>query len=165
MNTWENLLNPDEIADTVSYYNEKVGQSRHVDAATAVSVVSRAFNYYDYLDDEGRADAIRYDLQSFCEYATTAFNVEDELKFSDRYVGLLASGHPKSPKAKKDLVVEWISGAPELNLSGRNAIVAALSPDAHPETVRHAHVRLTVMAQSGLLSEQTMSLLEKALTS
>lgn len=164
MSNWDSVIHPGEVADTVNYFNEKVGSSRHVKSATAISVVAQAFNYYDYLEGEEKADAIRYDLQSFCEYATTAFNQGRELQFSDRYSSLLASGHPYSPKLDKVELAEWISGAPELDARGKTAIVAALSPEAHSETVRHAYVRLTVMAQSGMLSRETMSLLEKALS-
>ena len=165
MATWDSYVTPEEVADTVSYYNEKVGESRHVDATTAISVVTQAFNYYNYLEDEERADAIRYDLQTFCEYATTAFNTEEELAFSDRYSTLLASGHPYSGKTDKFEKAEWLSGAPELSYAGKSAIVAALSPKADEETVRHANVRLTVMAQEGMLSDSTMYLLEEALRS
>lgn len=165
MKTWNSYLTPEEVADTVSYYNEKVGESRHVDAATAVAVVEQAFNYYNYLEDEERSDAIRYDLQSFCEYATTAFNAEDGLEFSDRYSGLLASGHPYSVTQNVEDLGEWIAGAPELTHQGRTAVIASLSPKADPETVRHAHVRLTLMAQNDELSPSTMYLLESALSS
>lgn len=165
MNTWDSLINPEEIADTVSFYNEKVGESRHVTAETAIKVVSQAFNYYDYLEDEERADAIRYDLQSFCEYATTAFNSEDDLSFSDRYTSLLASGHPYSLKVDRSALADWIAGAPELTYSGKSAIVAALNPYSDLEVVRHANIRLTIMAQNSELSLNTMYLLEEALRS
>jgi hypothetical protein len=165
MATWDSLLHPTEVAETINYFNEKVGPSRFVSASTALSVVVQAFSYYDYLEDDEKADAIRYDLQSFCEYATTAFNQNSELEFADRYRALLASGHPRSVKPEKAEVAEWISGAPELDHRSQAAIVAALSPEAHAETVRHAHVRLALMAQEGLLSFETMSLLEEALTS
>ena len=165
MTTWDSLINPMEVAETINYFNEKVGPSRYVSASTAISVIAQAFNYYDYLEGEEKADAVRYDLQSFCEYATTAFNEENELQFADRYRTLLASGHPRSVKPDKAEVAEWIAGAPELDHRSQAAIVAALSPEAHSETVRHAHVRLALMAQEGLLSTQTMSLLQEALTS
>jgi hypothetical protein len=164
MKTWDFFVAPEEVADTVSYFNEKVGESRHVDANTAIAVVVQAFNYYDYLEDEERSDAIRYDLQSFCEYATTAFNVEDSLEFSNRYSSLLSSGHPRSAKSNKVDLSEWIAGAPELDDTSRSAVIASLSPEAGEDLVRHAHVRLTLMAQDGRLSRPTMVLLEEALT-
>jgi hypothetical protein len=165
MNTWNSYLSPEEVADTVSFYNEAVGETRHVSAETAINLVEQAFNYYSYLGDDERADAIRYDLQSFCEYATTAFNVEESLEFSDRYLGLLASGHPYSGKMEKQSMGEWLSGAPELTSSARSAIVASLSPEADDDLVRHANIRLTLMAERGELSPTTMLLLEQALSS
>ncbi|NBU22546.1 MAG: hypothetical protein EBS38_01310 [Actinobacteria bacterium] len=165
MSTWDSLINPIEVAETVNYFNEKVGPSRYVSSSTAISVITQAFNYYDYLEGEEKADAIRYDLQSFCDYATTAFNQDNGLEFADRYRALLASGHPRSLRPEKAEVAEWIAGAPELDHRSQAAIVAALSPEAHAETVRHAHIRLALMAQEGLLSFETMSLLEEALTS
>jgi hypothetical protein len=164
MKTWNAYVNLEEVADTVSYYNQKVGISRHVTAETAVKVVEQAFNYYDYLEGREKSDAISYDLQSFCEYATTAFNVEDSLEFSDRYSPLLASGHPRGLRPIKSEIPEWIAGAPELDGTARSAIIASLSPEADEDLVRHAHVRLSLMAQDGRLSPATMVLLEEALT-
>lgn len=165
METWNSYVSPEEVADTVSYYNNAVGESRQVSATTAVSLVEQAFNYYSHLEGEERADAIRYDLQSFCEYATTAFNAGEDLEFSDRYSPLLASGHPYATNRDQEALGEWIAGAPELAHKGKAAIVAALSPDVDSDTVRHAHVRLTVMAQNNELSASTMYLLEEALRS
>lgn len=164
METWDAYINPEEVADTVTYYNQKVGSSRHVNAETVVKVVQQAFNYYDYLEGRAKSDAISYDLQSFCEYATTAFNVEDSLEFSDRYSPLLASGHPRSLKPTKSAVPEWIAGAPELDGTAKSAVIASLSPGADEDLIRHAHVRLSLMAQGGRLSPSTMFLLEEALT-
>jgi hypothetical protein len=163
--TWDTYINPEELADTFSYYNSKVGDSRAVDAQTAVKVAQQACNYYSYLSSEEIADAIRYDVQSFAEFATTGFNVTDELEFHSRYQPLLASGHPDSSNPNKEKVAEWISGAPEISDRARDAIVAALSPEVDEVTLVHANTRLVVMAREGLLSDATMVLLERALSS
>ncbi len=164
MNTWDQFISPDELADTISYYNSKVGESRHITAATAVEVAQQACNYYSYLEDDERADAIRYDVQSFAEYATTAFNVTDELEFNSRYTALLSSGHPYSESQDRENLAEWLAGAPEVSEKARDAIVASLSPDVDEVTLLHANTRLILMAKRGQLSDQTMFLLEKALT-
>jgi hypothetical protein len=164
VNTWDQFISPDELADTISYYNAQVGESRHVTASTAVEVAQQACNYYSYLEDDERADAIRYDVQSFAEYATTAFNVVDDLEFSPRYLPLLSSGHPYSESQDKESLAEWLGGAPEVSDSAKDAIIASLSPDVDEVTLLHANTRLILMAKRGQLSEQTMFLLEKALT-
>lgn len=164
MASWDQYITPEELADTFSYYNSKVGESRHVDAQTAVKVAQQACNYFSFLEGDERADAIRYDVQSFAEYATTAFNVDDELEFNDRYTALLASGHPYNPKGNRENLAEWIAGAPEVSDRARDAIVASLSPEVDEMTLLHANTRLIIMAREGQLSESTMLLLEKALS-
>lgn len=165
MPSWDSYISPEELADTFSYYNSKVGDSRSVTAETAVKVAQQACNYYSYLDADEIGDAIRYDVQSFAEYATTGFNVTDELEFDSRYQPLLASGHPDSTNPDKEQVAEWISGAPEISERAKDAIVAALSPEVDETVLLHANTRLIVMAREGLLSDATMVLLEKALSS
>lgn len=164
MANWDEFISPEELADTFSYYNSKVGESRQISAETAVQVAQQACNYYSYLEGEERGDAIRYDVQSFAEYATTAFNFNDELEFSPRYTYLLASGHPYSESQDKESLADWIAGAPELTDKARQAIVASLSPGIDDVTLLHANTRLILMARQGQLSDQTMYLLERALS-
>lgn len=164
MANWDEFISPEELADTFSYYNSKVGESRQISAEVAVQVAQQACNYYSYLESEERGDAIRYDVQSFAEYATTAFNFDDELEFSPRYSHLLASGHPYSENQDREALAEWVAGAPELTEKAREAVVASLAPDVDDVTLLHANTRLILMAREGQLSDQTMYLLEKALS-
>lgn len=164
MANWDEFISPEELADTISYYNLKVGESRRISANEAIQVAQQACNYYSYLDAEERKNAIRYDVQSFAEYATTAFNVEDELEFSPRYTHLLASGHPFAENPDKESLAEWIAGAPEVSERAKDAIIASLSPNVDDVTLLHANTRLILMAREGQLSDETMYLLERALS-
>lgn len=165
MANWYDLIQPTELADTVSYYNDKVGETRHVSSEATLSVARQAYDYYSYLDADERADAIRYDVQSFAEYATLGLNVSEDLEFADRYEPLLAAGHPRKGFKNLDAAATWISGAPELNSAARRAIVAALSPTSSEVEVLHANTRLMLMSKDGQLSDITATYLEKALNS
>lgn len=165
MANWYDLIQPTELADTVSYYNDKVGETRHVSSEATLSVARQAYDYYSYLDADERADAIRYDVQSFAEYATLGLNVSEDLEFADRYEPLLAAGHPRKGFKNLDASATWISGAPELNSAARRAIVAALSPTSSEVEVLHANTRLMLMSKDGQLSDITATYLEKALNS
>lgn len=166
MANWHDYIQPTELADTVSYFNDKVGESRHVSSQAALTVAQQACDYYSYLSsDEEVADAIRYDVQSFAEYATLGVNVSDGLEYADRYAPLLASGHPDNGFKNLDEAATWISGAPELNWAARRAIVAALSPASSEVETLHANTRLMLMSKDGQLSDSTAAYLEKALSS
>jgi hypothetical protein len=165
MANWHDFVQPTELADTVSYYNDKVGESRHVSSEATLAVAKQACDYYSYLDADERADAIRYDIQSFAEYATLGVNVSEGLEFAPRYSSLLAAGHPDRGFKDLDAAASWISGAPELNSAARRAIVAALSPASSEVEVLHANTRLMLMSKEGNLSDSTAAYLEKALSS
>jgi hypothetical protein len=165
MAKWHDYIQPTELADTITHFNDKVGDSRHISSEAALSVAQLACDYYSYLDSsEEIADAIRYDVQSFAEYATLGVNVSGELEFSGRYAPLLASGHPDNGFKNLDHAANWISGAPELNNTAKRAIVAALSPKSSEVETLHANTRLMLMSKDGQLSDSTAAYLEKALS-
>jgi hypothetical protein len=165
MANWHDFIQPTELADTVSYFNDKVGETRHVSSEATLAIAKQACDYYSYLDAEERADAIRYDVQSFAEYATLGVNATDGLEFADRYAPLLAAGHPSKGFKDLDAAASWISGAPELNAAAKRAIVAALSPTSSEVEILHANTRLMLMSKDGQLSDLTAAYLEKALNS
>lgn len=165
MAKWHDFISPDELADTASYFNDKVADSRKISADSIISVASMACDYYGYLEDsDAIADAIRYDVQSFAEYATLGYTETTELEFADRYSSLLAAGHPHNGFSDMENLAGWISGAPELSREARHAIVAALSPKSSEVEVLHANTRLFLIAKDGELSDATAELLELALS-
>jgi hypothetical protein len=166
MSKWHNYITPDELADTASYFNDKVLGSRKITPEAVIQVAQMASEYYSYLNDhDAIADAIRFDVQSFSEYATMGYIANENLEFADRYASLLAAGHPHNGFNDLEISAKWISGAPELTSQAQHAIIAALSPKSSDIEQLHANTRLTLIAKNGELSDDTAEFLEAALSS
>lgn len=160
--SWSDFVTAEDVISIVDSYNAEASNIRAVDGDTALKVVELASDYYNYLDSSDRSEAIKYDLHSFSEFATTGFTSDGDLEFIDRYESLLASGHPYVA-ADATATANWLAGAPELDDISRTAIIASVAPGASDMQKLHAYTRLTVLASNNQLSPETMTLLEQVL--
>jgi hypothetical protein len=159
---WTDFVTAEDVVSIVDSYNAEASNIRAIDGDTALRVVELASDYYNYLDSADRAAAIKYDLHSFAEFATTGFTSDGDLEFIDRYEALLASGHPYVA-TDATATANWLAGAPELDEVSRTAVIASVAPGASDMQKLHAYTRLTVLASNNQLSPETMTLLEQVL--
>lgn len=140
--------------------NSTFGVSRHVSKEAAYEVARKAYDKYSYLSScEDIHSAIMWELHTFAEYATTGLVAEGE-DFS-MYADLLSEGHPD---IESSLVASllWVSGAPELDNSGRQVLINAFSNESDYVDSLHSSTRLKVLISSGSLSEATTNQLKAA---
>jgi hypothetical protein len=140
--------------------NSSFGISRHVSKEAAYEVARKACDKYSYLSScEDTHSAIMWELHTFAEYATTGL-VADGEDFS-MYADLLSEGHPDT-EASLVASLLWVSGAPELDNSGRQILINAFSNESDYVDSLHSSTRLKVLISSGSLSEATTNQLKAA---
>lgn len=140
----------DFIVDSNS---REFGVSRHVAKEDAYAVARKAYEKYDYLeDDQALYSAIIYDLVAYLEYATTGTSEEgDDLAMFSSH---LPDGHP-SVDSSLTAAINWVAGASDLTHSGREAVLRAFSDSSDYIDALHSSTRLKVLISSGGLSETT----------
>jgi len=143
------------IDHVVNSYNSQFGMSRGIDKETAYAVARKACSKYSYLEnDDDLFSAILWELHVFADYATSGIlDVEED--FSN-YSEHLPYGHPDT-EASLTAAATWIAGAPELNNSGREALLQAFSDDDDYVKTLHASTRVRAMVSSGSLTDITLS--------
>lgn len=150
------IVSRDTAAYVVEQINSEVGPTRHVKVEDAYEIVASAHKKYSYLSGRERYDAALWDLFSFTEFATTGELPEDMPVSCGCYTKYLPEGHPAT---EPTLVAsaKWVAGAPDLEESSRDAIVAAFSEGSSELESLHANTRLTAIMASGSLSEKTLN--------
>lgn len=134
--------------------NSQFGDSRRISKESAYAVARKACDKYSYLADEDLFSAVMWELHVFAEYATSGtLDVEED--FSD-YSENLPAGHPDT-EASLTAAAAWIAGAPELNNSGREALLQAFSEDSDYVKTLHASTRVRAMVSGGSLTDATLS--------
>lgn len=134
--------------------NSSFGVSRHVSKESAYSVARAALEKYSYLAScDDIHSAIMWELHTFAEYATTG-TVADGEDFS-MYAEFTAEGHPDTECAVS-AAAAWVAGAPDLDNSGREALLTAFSEDSDYVKSLHASTRIRAMVSSGSLTEGTL---------
>jgi hypothetical protein len=150
-------------ASTLDYVvasaNEEFGVARQLAPETAYEVARKACSKYEYISDEELYSAVLWDVMSFVEYATTGMT-EDEEEMAE-YAGLLPEGHPATESSLVASLL-WVASAPELDNSGRQALIRAFSNESDYVDSLHASTRLKVLISSGSLSEATTTQLKAA---
>lgn len=154
----QSILSSDEVEEVLAHYNSNVGASRQVALSAAALVAERSYDaYYESTPTEELANAILWELHSFMEYAV--YGTSTDVEVVSEHDDLLASGHPsRGMTASVESRINWISGAPELDESGREAVRFALSDSASPLEAIHASSRIKALAASGKMSESTLAL-------
>lgn len=160
----QSVLTSDEIEEVLSLYNSKVGGSRQVGLSAAAEVASRSYDAYaDSCSNAELADAILWELHSFLEYST--LNQTDALEEISEHNDLLNTGHPATAIiASTASQIEWIAGAPELDESSRDAVIASLTASSDSIESIHATSRVKALVSSGAVSKDTMSLINSLLS-
>ena len=160
----QSVLTSDEIEEVLSLYNSKVGGSRQVGLSAAAEVASRSYDAYaDSCSSAELSDAILWELHSFLEYST--LNQTDALEEVSEHNDLLNTGHPATAIiASTASQIEWIAGAPELDESSRDAVIASLTASSDSIESIHASSRVKALVSSGAVSKDTMSLINSLLS-
>ena len=149
------VLSDETIEYLLEQFNSQFGSSRHVSKKSAKSVVKKACSKYSYLADEAEVfSAVLWDLHVFSSYATSGI-LDVDSDFSD-YSEDLPSGHPDT-EASLVAAATWVAGAPELENSGREALLEAFNESSDYVKTLHASTRVRAMVSSGSLSEVTLS--------
>jgi hypothetical protein len=139
----------------VASINSEYGISRHVTKDTAYAVAKKACSKYSYLDDDTELfSAIMYDLHVFASHATSGI-LDVDADFLE-YAEYLPAGHPDT-ESSLVAAATWVAGAPELDNSGREALLQAFSEDSDYVRTLHASTRVRAMVSSGSLADITLS--------
>jgi hypothetical protein len=139
----------------VDDFNSQFGSARHITKEAAYSVARSALERYSDLSDEEIYSAIVWELHVFAEYATSG-SVEDVSDDFSEYAELTAEGHPDR-ESSIVAAAAWISGAPELSESSRDAIANAFNDELDQVESLHAATRVRALISSGALSDNTMA--------
>ena len=152
------VLTSDEIEEVLAHYNSNVGGPRQVGLTAAAEVAARSYDsYFDTCPTAELGNAILWELHSFLEYAT--LGVSTEMEVVSEHDDLLNPGHPtQGMTASVNARIDWISSAPELEESDREAIRFALSDSSSPLEAIHASTRIKALAASGTMSPATLDL-------
>lgn len=138
----------------VDGFNSEFGSSRHISRDSAYAIARKACDKYKYLGDTNELySAIMWELHVFTEYATSG-SVDVDQDFSI-YSEHLPDGHP-STESSLLASATWVAGAPELNNSGREALLSAFSEETDYVKSLHASTRVRAMVSSGTLSPSTL---------
>lgn len=143
----------------VSSANAEFGTSRHVSSETVYKIARKACSKYDYVSDEDLYSAVLWDVISFVEYATSG--ITSDAEDMAEYAEFLPEGHPDTDSSLVASLL-WVSGAPELDNSGRHALIRAFSNESDYVDSLHASTRLKVLISSGSLTEATTIQLKAA---
>lgn len=143
----------------VSSANSEFGTSRHLSPEAVYEVARKACSKYDYVSDEELYSAVLWDVMSFVEYATSG--ITSDAEDMAEYAEFLPEGHPDTDSSLVASLL-WVSGAPELDNSGRHVLIKAFSNESDYVDSLHASTRLKVLISSGSLSEATTNQLKAA---
>lgn len=138
----------------VESFNSEVGTSRHLKKEDAYSIARKACDKYSYLDDASLYSAVLWDLHVFSEYATSG-SVDVDQDFSE-YSEYLPDGHP-GLESSLAASAAWVAGAPEIDNSGRDALLTAFSETSDYVRSLHASTRVRAMISSGALTDSTLN--------
>ncbi len=143
----------------ISDLNTGYGSSRQVTSDVAYSIARNAYEKYSYLENDSIAmhSAILWDVHTYAEYALNG-TIEDGIDLSE-YAEHLPAGHPATESSLAASAV-WIAGAPELDNSGREALVNAFSEDSDYVKALHSSTRIRAMISSGALSQSTLGYIQ-----
>lgn len=152
MSNWSDYINEDSLQVFVESTNQEVGEGRHVTLDQLKSVVASALEYYDYLPEADKANALLWDASQFAQYSA---GLAEQSEDTSRYTSLLASGHPDSTAPDAIAAAAWVAGAPELAPSQRAVVETALSPNSDYLRLIHANSRMKAILASGEVSAKT----------
>jgi hypothetical protein len=158
---WADYMLYEDLEELVSYFNSEVGPSRATELTVAEQVADRAAKKYATLATNEIANAIRWDLFGFLEYSSLGLTASAE--FSDEYADLLPAGHPYNENPAVQDYASWISGAPGLDESSRDAIYASIAPSDDDVKTLHASTRVKTLIASGNLPEETVVQIKEAI--
>jgi hypothetical protein len=158
---WAKYMLYEELEELVSYFNSEVGPSRATELTVAEQVADRAAKKYATLATNEIANAIRWDLFGFLEYSSLGLTASAE--FSEEYADLLPAGHPYNENPAIQDYASWISGAPGLDESSRDAIYASIAPSDDDIKTLHASTRVKTLIASGNLPEETVVQIREAI--
>jgi hypothetical protein len=155
----QNVVHSDEVEEILSSYNSSVGEGRIVALSAAATVAARSYDAYSSsCSGEELRNAVLWETHSFLEFATLG-NSEDLEIMKDHY-DLLPPGHPQlGLTASAQERASWVSGAPELEDSSRDAITALLYSAADSVDQLHASSRVRALIASGSISSSTAEFL------
>lgn len=146
-------------ASTIDFLIDEVnadfGASRRITKEDAYAVARKACDKYSHLADDEDAlySAILWELHVFSEYATVG--ASDATESFSLYEGHLPEGHP-SIESTLAASAAWVAGAPELDNSGREALLNAFSDGVDYVKSLHANTRVRAMVSSGSLANSTL---------
>lgn len=158
---WANYMLYDELEELADHFNGEVGPSRTTELSVIEQVADRAAKKYANLESSEIRNAIRWDLFGFLEYSTLGLTASAE--FSNEYADLLPAGHPYNENPAVQDYASWISGAPGLDESSRDAIYASIAPSDDDVKTLHASTRVKTLIASGKLPEQTVVQIKEAI--
>lgn len=158
---WANYMLYEELEELAQYFNNEVGPSRATELSVIEQVADRAAKKYASLESKEIRNAIRWDLFGFLEYSSLGFTASAE--FSPEYDDLLPAGHPYNENPSVQDYASWISGAPGLDESSREAIYASIAPSNDDVKTLHASSRVKTLIASGQLPENTVTQIKEAI--
>jgi hypothetical protein len=159
---WSEYVSREDLEELVSYFNSNVGPTRYAEFSSVDEVASRAAKKYLSLEDrEEITNAIRWDVYGYLEYATNGLTASGE--FYSEYLDLLPKGHPSSENPAVEDYASWISGAPGIDESSRDAIYASIVPSDDEVQTLHASTRVKTLVASGELPKETVTQIKEAI--
>jgi hypothetical protein len=158
---WANYMLYEELEELATHFNSEVGPSRATELSVIEQVADRAAKKYASLASNEIRNAIRWDLFGFLEYSSLGFTASAE--FSPEYDDLLPAGHPYNENPAVQDYASWISGAPGLDESSRDAIYASIAPSTDDVKTLHASSRVKTLIASGQLPEETVTQIREAI--
>jgi hypothetical protein len=160
--TWANYLLSEELEELADHFNSDVGPSRFADFSVVEQVANRAAKKYSYLKKEEIRNAIKWDVYGFLEYSSLGLTASAEFD-SEEYSDLLNEGHPYNENPPIESYAKWISGAPGLDESSREAIYASIIPTDDQVATLHASTRVKALLASGQLPKETVTQIKEAI--
>jgi hypothetical protein len=96
------------------------------------------------------------------EYAT--LGETEDVDIMSEHLDLLPAGHPSlGITASAADRVDWVSGAPEVDESSREAVKVLLSKSSDSVEHLHASTRVRALISSGSISQKTAALVQSIL--
>lgn len=157
---WANFLLYEDLEEMALEFNTQVGLSRAVDVSTLEQVANRAVEKYSYLETREVPNAVRWDVLGFLEYSTLGLTASAE--FDSQYSDLLAAGHPYNSESSVEEYADWVAGAPGIDETSREAVVASIVPSTDFTKVLHASTRVKALIAGGQLPESTVAQIREA---
>ena len=159
----QNVMDSDDLVELVAVYNSYVGPSRLVPLSAAATVAVRSYEAYtDSCAGQELRDAVLWETHSFMEYAT--LGETEDVDIMSEHLDLLPAGHPSlGLTASAADRVNWVSGAPEVDESSREAVKVLLSKSSDSVEHLHASTRVRALISSGSISQKTAALVQSIL--